>query len=111
MSNFDDYHLRTHGADAAVDPVERHAFEAADVQPLCLRGNHDAPRPAPPTRGRLLAAADAIEKDDEARHHVECLPFHALSPEGKLTKIRHHLSKSSGVPVPAPWVQWLVEQL
>lgn len=25
---FDDYHLRTHGADAAVDPRERHAFEA-----------------------------------------------------------------------------------
>lgn len=37
--------------------------------------------------------------------------FNLLSNEGKLNKIREHLQLQSGVPVPAPWVEWLIRQL
>jgi len=35
--------------------------------------------------------------------------FPDLTPEGKLQKILHHLDVG-GNPVPAPWVEWLLDQ-
>lgn len=34
--------------------------------------------------------------------------FSELSEEGRMQKIRHHLSQDGAHPVPAPWVEWLL---
>jgi hypothetical protein len=67
---------------------------------------------APPSRNaKLIAAADAIDADAQAKRLCERIAFDGLSPEGKLSKIRQHLNSPLGYPVPSKWVRWLVEQL